>query len=171
MIPFCQASLGFANLGVFFSLESIVWSVTVSWCEFKDKSEPSPHPWNPGEASVRDGGIKSTTRHHSLKCVFFTLQLPNKSALFSFHAHNAAESTWKIKPRYSNEFHCALKMWLCLGETHFKSELLWNGWCLARYKTLGYLEKQTGNSPTSKHFIGKLTHYRYRPKVDFQSTS
>lgn len=49
--------------------------------------------------TIRRGrGLKPATHHHLLKRVFFTLQLPYKSALFSFLALNSAASTLKIRP-------------------------------------------------------------------------
>lgn len=93
-IPFCRASLDFANLKTFFP-----WNLYYEVSQCPDvNSRTRATPFSPGEVSSRGRGMQTTTCHHSFKCIFFTLQLPYKSALFSFHAHNSAESTQKIKP-------------------------------------------------------------------------
>lgn len=97
-IPFCWASLDFADLKMFFLPHPRTQNLycEVSQCpdvNSRTRTTLSLHPCHPREVSTKGGGIKTITCHESLKCIFFTSQLPHKSALFSFHAHNSAEST------------------------------------------------------------------------------
>lgn len=173
-IPFCLVSLDSANLKMFsFPRIYIMECHRVQWHSLmwiQGQEPPIPIHKTLGKYP-QEAGTENNRSHHSLKCRFFSLcSHPTNLPCFLFLL-SILEKAHRNKVYYSNDIHCALKVWLSRDGNPFKNALHRNRWGLVRYKALGYLQRQTGKGPGPKPSNEKLTHHRYNLKVDFTSAS